>query len=150
MIVANFVFEKFYRNSIVKLLYRASTNGWASSNFHSCCDNKGMTLTIIKTITNRIFGGFTTVSWDSSSGYKTDNHSFLFSVDERAKYPIINTFTHAIYCNSGYGPTFANHNIYVADNSNANTSSYVRNDYAYNVKKADGSAYVLTGGSSSF
>ncbi len=109
-----------------------------------------MTLTIIKTTTNRIFGGFTTVSWDSSGAYKTDNHSFLFSVDERAKYPI-NKFTHAIYCDSSYGPTFGHgHDINVKDNSNGGASSYVNNGHAYNVKNADGSAYVLTGGSYNF
>jgi len=25
------------------LIYRASRNGWAAANFHSCCDNKGRT-----------------------------------------------------------------------------------------------------------
>ena len=26
------------------LLHRASRDGWAASNFHSCCDNKGPTI----------------------------------------------------------------------------------------------------------
>ena len=48
------------------LLYRASRNGWAASNFHSCCDNKGPTVTVIK-YGNYIFGGYTEQSWQSSS-----------------------------------------------------------------------------------
>ena len=28
-------------NDSDKLLYRASRNGWAASNFHACCDNNG-------------------------------------------------------------------------------------------------------------
>ena len=47
----------------VKLLYRASRHGWASSNFHSCCDNKGPTVTVIKS-GNDIFGGYTEQQWD--------------------------------------------------------------------------------------
>ena len=44
------------------LLYRASQNGWAASNFHSCCDNKGPTVTVIKS-GNYIFGGYTEHEW---------------------------------------------------------------------------------------
>ena len=49
-----------------KLLYRASRNGWAASDFHSCCDNKGPTVTVIKS-GNYIFGGYTDQSWDGKS-----------------------------------------------------------------------------------
>ena len=48
------------------LLYRASRNGWAASNFHSCCDNKGPTVTVIK-YGNYIFGGYTEQPWQSPS-----------------------------------------------------------------------------------
>ena len=53
-----------FSNSDELLLYRASRDGWASSNFHYCCDNKGPTVTVIKS-GNYIFGGFTEQSWDS-------------------------------------------------------------------------------------
>ena len=45
------------------LLYRASRDGWAASNFHSCCDNKGPTVTVVKS-GNYIFGGYTEQHWD--------------------------------------------------------------------------------------
>ena len=45
-----------------KLLYRGSRNGWAASAFHSCCDNKGPTVTVIKS-GNYIFGGYTEQEW---------------------------------------------------------------------------------------
>ena len=48
----------------VKLLYRASRDGWNASNLHSCCDNKGPTVTVIKS-GNYIFGGYTEENWDS-------------------------------------------------------------------------------------
>ena len=46
------------------LLYRASRNGWAAANFHSCCDNKGPTVTVVKN-GKYIFGGYTEQPWES-------------------------------------------------------------------------------------
>ena len=48
-----------FSNSDELLLYRVSRDGWYSSNFHSCCDNKGQTVTVITS------GGFTERSWRS-------------------------------------------------------------------------------------
>ena len=52
-----------------KLLYRASRDGWAASNFHAYCDNKGPTVTVIKS-GNYIFGGYADEHWDGKSGLK--------------------------------------------------------------------------------
>ncbi len=51
-------------NASDKLLYRASRDGWTAANFHSCCDNKGPTVTVVKSTGNYIFGGFTEELWD--------------------------------------------------------------------------------------
>ena len=47
-----------------RLLFRASRDGFAAETFHTKCDNKGPTVTIVKSGSN-IFGGFTDVSWAS-------------------------------------------------------------------------------------
>ena len=47
-----------------QLLMRASQDGFAAQTFHSKCDNKGPTVTIVKR-GNNIFGGFTETSWNS-------------------------------------------------------------------------------------
>ena len=47
-----------------RLLFRASRDGFASSVFHSKCDNKGPTITVVKSGGN-IFGGFTENAWTS-------------------------------------------------------------------------------------
>ena len=47
-----------------KLLFRGSRDGFQAQTFHSKCDNKGPTVTIMKS-GNYIFGGFTEKSWDS-------------------------------------------------------------------------------------
>lgn len=43
-----------------KLLMRASQNGFAAQTFHSKCDNKGPSVTIVKS-GNYIFGGSTEI-----------------------------------------------------------------------------------------
>ena len=45
-----------------RLLFRASRDGFAASAFHSKCDNKGPTVTVVKSGAN-IFGGFTEKGW---------------------------------------------------------------------------------------
>ena len=44
------------------LLFRASRDGFTASTFHSKCDNKGPTVTVVKCGAN-IFGGFTEKPW---------------------------------------------------------------------------------------
>ena len=51
------------RHSTFVLIYRASRDGWNSSNFHGFCDNKGPTVTVVRS-ENYIFGGYTEQSWD--------------------------------------------------------------------------------------
>ena len=45
-----------------KLCYRASSHGWASSTFHSRCDGKPHTVTIIRR-SQYVFGGYTDIAW---------------------------------------------------------------------------------------
>ena len=49
-------------NSVWKRCWRASVDGWAASTFHSQCDGKGPTVTIIR-VGRYIFGGYTSKSW---------------------------------------------------------------------------------------
>ena len=52
-----------------RLLFRVSRDGFAASAFHSKCDNKGPTITVVKSGAN-IFGGFTEKSWANYRGCK--------------------------------------------------------------------------------
>ena len=50
-----------------RLLFRASRDGFAASAFHSKCDNKGPTVTVVKSGAN-IFGGFNEKPWKNAGG----------------------------------------------------------------------------------
>jgi hypothetical protein len=98
-----------------KLAYRGSTQGFLASQFHAHCDNKGETLTVIKTNTNYICGGYNPQSWMSRNTYINDVRAWLFTLTNQHQAPRrlnhING-TSAIYDHVSYGPTFgANHDL---------------------------------------
>ena len=56
-----------YKTGRWRLLFRASRDGFAAGSFHSKCDKKGPTLTIVRS-GRFIFGGFTEAAWSSNYG----------------------------------------------------------------------------------
>lgn len=68
-------------------IFRATDKKWSYEMFHTCCDNRGPTLIVVRA-NNRIFGGYTSCSWDQYNTWMTDTKSFLFSIDNNEKYPI--------------------------------------------------------------
>ena len=55
------VFKTTDRSRFVRC-WHAKTDGWVASTFHSNCDGKGPTVTIVQ-VGNYIFGGYTDKSW---------------------------------------------------------------------------------------
>ena len=120
----------------LNLLYRASTDGWASSNFHNKCNGKANTLTIIKTVNGNVFGGFTAVPWSNSNlGWRNDERAFIFSLVNNQNRPTVfpvSSTVNAIYDNYSYGPTFGGgHDIHIVTNSYANENSYSNLGHSY-------------------
>ena len=102
--------EKMYFQNLIKcqnlkLLYRLTRDGCEPGDFHRLCDNKGPTLTIFKSENNRKFGGYLSKNWEDQGGWKKDNNAFLFSIDLRRKYKIINDIDY-YYCFNKIGPSF--------------------------------------------
>jgi len=73
-----------------KLIYDAKRDGDKVEIFHSLCDNKGATLTIISTSDNKKFGGFLSKSFGGNKGDISDKDAFLFSLNYNEKYPSLN------------------------------------------------------------
>jgi len=77
---ASFLQQQLPLYNSTTLLFRGSRDGFAASAFHLKCDNAGPTVTVIKSTTGRVFGGYTTKSWGGASSWITDSSAFLFSV----------------------------------------------------------------------
>ncbi|XP_078383750.1 uncharacterized protein LOC144666229 [Oculina patagonica] len=119
------------------LCYRASAHGWAASTFHSRCDGKRDTVTIIKK-GQYVFGGYTDIPWESSGGYTSTSNAFIFSLrNKEGLGPFKSMVTkpqYAIVRNSGFGPTFGGgYDIRIANNANSNTNSYTNFGHSYSV-----------------
>ena len=113
-----------------KLLYRGSRDGYRASDFHSKCDGKKNQLTLIKSESGRIFGGYQSKprisppvgDWKSSD----DKSAFIFSVSDQKKFPVSNS-KKAIQDIDSFGPTFGNFDILIYDN--CNLTSQNRTDF---------------------
>ena len=93
-------------NAKFELLYKKSRDGKSYKTFHQLCDNKGPTVTLIKSSEGFVIGGYTSVDWNSNSGWKNDNETFLFSLTEKKKFRKKEFNTYSIYCGNDVGPWF--------------------------------------------
>ncbi len=118
------------------LLYRATRDGFTSQAFHSKCDGKGNTITIIKSHLNYVFGGYASSAWNSSGTWINDPNAFLFSLRrDRVSFKdkfTVKEATHALYGHSSYGPTFGP-DIHICNQSNTNFGSYSSFGSSYNL-----------------
>ncbi len=61
----------------LKLLYRASRDGFTPGMFHQKCNHQGPTMTVIKSTGGYVFGGFTATNWTSDTGFTASDNAFL-------------------------------------------------------------------------
>lgn len=126
------------RSRFVKC-WRAKTDGWAPSTFHSNCDEKGPTVTIIE-VGSYIFGGYTDASWytppSGPCGYASSNKSFIYSLYNINGYAPVKLHVKsgsqstAIYRCSSEGPNFGNGDIRISDPA-SNQASYTICGFSY-------------------
>ena len=125
------------KSSKINLLYWATRDGFDSQAFHSKCDGKGNTITIIKKSFNFIFGGYASSAWNSYGNSINDPNAFLFSL-RRAGVSFKYRFTikqteHALYGNSNYGPIFGGNDICICNQSDTNKGSFCNFGHSYNL-----------------
>ncbi len=126
------------------LLYRATRDGFNGQAFHSKCDGKENTITIIKSHLNNVFGGYASSAWNSSGTWINGPNAFLFSL-RRAGVSFNDKFTvksteHALCGNSSYGPIFGGGNdIFICNQSNTHSGNSCNFGHSYNLP--DGYTY---------
>ena len=95
-----------YKNVDFKLLYRMSRDGESIKTFHRLCDNKGPTVTLYLLYDGNIIGGYTPLHWDTHSGWKKDNDTFVFNISTNLICTKIHNYTNSIYCHVSYSGFF--------------------------------------------
>ena len=101
----------------IKLIFRASRDGWDEDDFSEHCNNKGPTLILIKSSVGKVFGGFTKLPWSQNEGVKSDDSAFLFSVSLMKKFPCTKPEL-AIYHKYTGSPSFNYRNLSFASPMN--------------------------------
>lgn len=95
---------------VTSLLYRGSIDGWKHKDFHSRCDNKGPTITLMKVKDGDCIGGFTKAKWSPPpyGQYFEDSDSLLFNLSCFRRYPPESSESEkkVILCQSIKGPCF--------------------------------------------
>ena len=138
-----------------ELLFRASEHDYSVLKFHSLCDNKGPTLSIIKSNSGNIFGGYTSISWSTSDSWVNDPNAFIFLIKSddlsiHNKCPLIfKTKKHdfhkfsAVWHGKSNGPSFGGQDIMIFKRDSNNKLIYrcrkLSYDYGeYNLKSICG------------
>ena len=117
-------------NQTYTLLYRATIDGFEASSFHTKCDGKEQTLTLIKTTNGYVFGGYANIAWQSSpsDSYGNDPDAFLFSLINPSNKPTVIKVSGTYAINSlrfysSYGPSFGANDLIITDCSNTGFAS---------------------------
>lgn len=149
--------NKFYGNENQRwnLIYKGTRDGFTIDDFHRCSDSQGATMTIIQTLDNYLFGGYTSVSWNFHQGVKsgvTDRTAFLFTLTNphgipATKYSVKSSGEHALVPNA-MGPTFGQYDICVYPNSNLNCQSFIK--FPSYFLDSTGKGYLTFTGSTNF
>ncbi|KAL9963071.1 hypothetical protein ACROYT_G032237 [Oculina patagonica] len=138
-------------NLFFGLIYRASRDGWGCADFHSCCNYKGPTVTVVKS-GNYIFVGYTELQWEhtASPGYRKATDSFMFSLVNPSgrpptKIPLIaGREETAIHFDNGFGPIFGSYDLLIYNAPNSNNCSAKLNN-SYQCPTGENAATFLTG-----
>ncbi|CDW81360.1 tldc domain-containing protein [Stylonychia lemnae] len=107
------------------LLYRATRDGFKAQDFHSSCDNKGPTISFIKSQHNQIFGGYTSLSWMSpnSVAFHKDNDSFLFNLTKNTMHKQYQKIDYGIKHDKNYLMAFGYGDIMISYDCDINSQS---------------------------
>ena len=85
------VINKVSNGKTAVLCYSTDTDSRTGQTWHSQCDDKGPTVTIVKLSTGKIIGGYAAASWKSDGSWTDTSESFLFSVSNRFIHQLLGT-----------------------------------------------------------
>ncbi len=122
--------SSFYKNRTFQfsLIYKATVDGDSAKNFHNNVDGNGPIVIIVKTIENKIIGGYTSKPWSSSNEIQNDPEAFLFSFETFKIYKIIKSSYACVHIPT-MGPSFGNtFDFHISDKCLTNELSSVNEE----------------------
>ena len=115
--IFNIIFSFFINKNLnFCLIYKATKDGDKAENFHNKVDGKGPLIILVKTSENIIIGGYTSYPWSSSNQLIFDSDAFLFSINKKEIYNIVN-YNSACFHSKYNGPCFGDsEELIIVDN----------------------------------
>ncbi|KAF2075550.1 hypothetical protein CYY_003136 [Polysphondylium violaceum] len=105
---------------LLTVLQKGSEHSFSTTSFHSICDDKGPTLTIIKTKDGDIFGGYNSTSWNSDGSFGGDDKCFIFTLFNKHNIPPTmyknNKNNRYVYNHPNFAATFGRNDITLQQN----------------------------------
>lgn len=122
------------------ICYKASVHAGTSETFHLRCDNKGKSITVVRTMSDHILGGVTFVPWSCRGSYVTDLNAFIFSLKSPSMPPFIAKIMSvrtnmAVYDHLAYFPTFGDFYGIRSDFRLQNLGSIIMNPTHYDYEE---------------
>lgn len=126
-----------------QLLYRASTSGFSSDQFHRHCDGHSPTFVLVLCQNGNLCGGYTDIPWartNSTRGkYVSSDKSFLFSLvnnsvptDQLPQKLDVKKKMFAVAHHNEHGPVFgAGADLSISSNCSSNDESYSNLGHSY-------------------
>ncbi len=105
-----------------ELLYKASIDGEAASVFHSLCDEKGASITVVKVLNGSKCGGFTPLSWKTEGCWQKDPslRSFVCNLDNKTKFNLRDNYNHALDFHNNKLSCFGGYTLQLTDKNLSN------------------------------
>ena len=105
-----------------ELLYKATIDGEAASVFHSKCDEKGATITVVKVLNGSKCGGYTPLSWKRDGCWQKDPslRSFVCNLDNKTKFNLRENYNHALDFHDNKLSCFGGYTLQLTDKNLSN------------------------------
>lgn len=105
-----------------ELLYKASRDGEEASVFHSLCDEKGASITVVKVLNGSKCGGFTPLSWKTEGCWQKDPslRSFVCNLDNKTKFNLRDNYNHALDFHDSKLSCFGGYTLQLTDKNLSN------------------------------
>ncbi|KAM6962489.1 interferon-induced protein 44-like [Aplochiton taeniatus] len=132
-------------NVKLRLLFKATNNGYTAASFHQQCDGKNPTIAVGYNSSGYVFGGYTSVAYNQTGQYVADDKAFLFTFNggKPMKYPVTNS-PYAVRMLGNYGPYFGEDLKFYPNNYGYTVQSSPGNYYTYNAAQMHGNDLQLT------
>ena len=119
------------------LLYKGTRDTFDSTKMHALIDNKGPTISILKSQTDQVCGGFCNLPWSSDGAWKSDDKAFIFSVTKKTKHEQFQNKEQAVY-HAGSFMIWFGYDLLIYTGCDVSASSYSNLGTTY--KAPDGMA----------